>query len=59
MELPKFAEENVTLADGQVKSIPMYIGDAILDEKAHEVVVAEAPSPLVGTDLLWGFSLYV
>lgn len=59
MGLWEFGEENVVLADGRVKSIPTYLGYAILEEDAHEVVVAEAPSPLVGTDLLWGFSLYV
>jgi len=59
MDLPGFGEEKVALADGQVKSVPMYIGYAILEEEAHEVAVAEAPSPLVGTTLLWGFSLYV
>jgi hypothetical protein len=59
MGLREFGEENVILADGSVKSIPTYLGYAILEEDAHEVIVAEAPSPLVGTDLLWGFSLYV
>lgn len=59
MGLRKFGEENVILADGSVKSIPTYLGYAILEEDAHEIIVAEAPSPLVGTDLLWGFSLYV
>ena len=59
MGLREFGEENVVLADGSLKSIPTYLGYAILEEEAHEVVVAEAPSPLVGTDLLWGFSLYV
>jgi predicted aspartyl protease len=59
MGLREFGEENVILADGSVKSIPTYLGYAILEEDAQEVIVAEAPSPLVGTDLLWGFSLYV
>jgi predicted aspartyl protease len=59
MGLREFGEENVVLADGSLKSIPTYLGYAILEEEAHEVVVAEAPSPLAGTALLWGFSLYV
>ena len=59
MGLREFGDENVVLADGSLKSIPTYLGYAILEEESHEVVVAEAPSPLAGTDLLWGFSLYI
>jgi hypothetical protein len=37
----------------------VYTGYVLLDENAHQASVAEAPTPLVGTSLLWGFSLDV
>lgn len=58
--LPQSGEERVSLADGRVIIVPMYVGYVILDDQAHEVDVAQAQTdPLAGTDLLWGFSLYV
>ena len=50
----------MVLADGSVTGAYLYDGYVILDEEAYEVVVTEAPgAPLVGTGLLWGFSLFI
>lgn len=49
-------EKSLSSLPTAVKRLPEY---AILDETAYDVSVAEAPTPLLGTDLLWGFSLYV
>ena len=50
----------MVLADGSVTGTYLYEGCAVLDEEAYDVVVAEAPgTPLAGTDLFWGFSLFV
>ena len=58
--LPQSGEESVSLADGRVIVVPMYVGYVLLDDQAYEVDVAMAQTdPLVGTALLWGFSLYV
>ena len=58
--LPQSGEESVSLADGRVIVVPMYVGYVILDDQAYEVNVAMAQTdPLVGTALLWGFSLHV
>lgn len=59
LDLPRTGEEPIILADGSRIVSPVYLGYAILEETAYEASVAEAPSPLLGTDLLWGFSLYV
>lgn len=60
MGLPEMAMSKVTLADGRVRDVQTYIGEVILGERSQPVLIAEAPTtPLVGTDLLWGFSLYV
>lgn len=57
--LAQTGEAPVVLADVRQIVSPVYTGSVILDENAYQVSVAEAPSPLVGTSLLWGFSLYV
>ena len=58
--LPRAGHEQMVLADGSVTGAYLYDGYVILDEGANEVVVTEAPgTPLAGTDLFWGFSLFV
>ncbi len=58
--LTQSGEESVSLADGRVIVVPMYVGYVLLDEQAYEVDVAKAQTdPLAGTALLWGFSLHV
>jgi clan AA aspartic protease len=58
--LPQSGEESVSLADGRVIVVPLYVGYVILDEQAYEVDIAKAQTdPLAGTLLFWGFSLYV
>jgi len=58
--LPRAGHEQMVLADGSVTGAYLYDGYVIPDEEAHEVVVTEAPgTPLAGTDLFWGFSLFV
>jgi clan AA aspartic protease len=58
--LPQSGEERVSLADGRVIVVPLYVGYVLLDDQAYEVDVAKAQTdPLVGTALFWGFSLYV
>jgi len=57
--LPRIGEDLIVLADGHEATTPVYVGYVILDEHAYETPVAVAPSPLIGTDLLWGFSLYI
>ena len=58
--LPEATVTTVTLADGRIREVQMYLAEARLDGHPRQVFVAEAPtSPLLGTDLLWGFSLYV
>ena len=58
--LPQSGEERVSLADGRVIVVPMYVGSVILDHQAYEVDIAKAKTdPLAGTALLWGFSLYI
>jgi hypothetical protein len=38
----------------------MYLAEVRIDGDNRQVFVAQAPTtPLLGTDLLWGFSLYV
>ena len=50
----------VTLADGRVRDVQTYVGAVALNGKSKRVLIAESPTtPLLGTDLLWGFSLYV
>lgn len=58
--LPYAGVEEMMLADGRFRDTAMYDGHVIIDEEAYEVVIAEAPTvPLVGTNLLRGFSLYI
>jgi len=58
--LPYAGVEEMMLADGRFRDTAMYDGYVVIDEEAYEVVIAEAPTiPLVGTNLLWGFSLNV
>jgi clan AA aspartic protease len=60
MGLPEMAVSKVTLADGRVREVQTYVAEVVLGDRSQQVLVAEAPTtPLVGTDLLWGFSLYV
>ncbi len=60
LDLPEATVTEVTLADGRVREVQMYLAEVRLDGKNRHVFVAEAPTtPLLGTDLLWGFSLYV
>jgi len=60
LSLPRAGHEQMVLADGSVTGTYLYDGYAVLDEEAYDVVVAEAPgTPLAGTDLFWGFSLFV
>lgn len=57
--LAQTGEAPVVLADGSHLVSPVYTGYVILDENAHQASVAEAPTPLVGTSLLWGSSLFI
>ena len=58
--LPEATITEVTLADGRVREVPMYDAEAVLAGLSREVFITEAPTtPLVGTGLLWSFSLYV
>jgi clan AA aspartic protease len=58
--LPYAGIEEMMLADGRFRDTAMYDGYVIIDDEAYEVVIAEGPTiPLVGTNLLWGFSLFV
>lgn len=58
--LPEATVTEVTLADGRVHDVPLYEADAVLSGATRKVFVAEAPTtPLVGTNLLWGFSIYI
>ena len=60
LELPYAGVEEMMLADGRFSETALYDGYVVIDEEAYEVVIAEAPTtPLVGTNLLWGFSLYL
>jgi predicted aspartyl protease len=50
----------VTLADGREIITSLYEAYVLFDVETYQVIVAEASAaPLLGTDLLWGFSLYV
>ena len=58
--LPEASVTTVTLADGRVREVQMYLAEARLDGQVRQVFVAEAPTtPLLGTDLLWGFLLCI
>ena len=58
--LSRAGHEQMVLADGSVTGAYLYDGYVILDDKAYSITVAEAPTtPLLGTDLLWGFSLLI
>lgn len=50
----------VTLADGRTRDVPLYDATAKFDESSRAIFVTKAPtSPLLGTSLLWGFSLCI
>ncbi|MFB6271886.1 MAG: clan AA aspartic protease [Salinibacter sp.] len=58
--LPYAGVEEMMLADGRFRETAMYDGYVIIDDEAYEVVIAEAPTiPLVETNLLWGFSIFI
>lgn len=58
--LPEATVTEVTLADGRVRDIPLYDAVAEFAGSTREVFVAEASTiPLLGTGLLWGFSLLI
>lgn len=58
--LPEKTVMEVTLADGRVRDVQTYVGTVTLGGASKRILVAESPTtPLLGTDLLWGFSLYV
>lgn len=60
LDLPEATVTEVTLADGRVRTVQMHLAEVRLDGDNRQVFVAEAPTtPLLGTDLLWGFSLYI
>ncbi|MFB6099119.1 MAG: clan AA aspartic protease [Salinibacter sp.] len=57
--LPEKTVMEVTLADGRVRDVQTYVGTVALNGTSKRVLIAESPTtPLVGTSLLWGFSLY-
>ena len=50
----------VTLADGRTRDVPLYDATAKFDESSRAMFVTKAPtSPLLGTSLLWEFSLCI
>jgi predicted aspartyl protease len=58
--VPPAGKEPVTLADGREITTSLYEAHVLLDEEAYRITVAEASAaPLLGTDLHWGFSLYI
>lgn len=58
--LPKRTQEEVMLGDGTVRTVQMYAASVIFAEQEHRVLVgAASTTPLVGTDLLRGFSLRI
>lgn len=58
--LPEKTVMEVTLADGRVRDVQTYVGTVTFGDASKRILVAESPTtPLLGTDLLWGFSLYV
>lgn len=60
LSLPEKTVMEVTLADGRVRDVQTYVGTVTFGGTSKRVLGAESPTtPLLGTDLLWGFSLYV
>ncbi|MFB6232023.1 MAG: hypothetical protein ABEL04_12805 [Salinibacter sp.] len=60
LDLPEKTVMEVTLADGRVRDVQTYVGTVALNGTSKRVLIAESPTtPLVGTSLLWSFSLYV
>lgn len=58
--MPQYRVEQMLVAGGRVINTPMYDAYLVHDHDVHEVSVAETPTiPLLGTDFLWGFSLFV
>jgi clan AA aspartic protease len=60
LSLPEATVTEVTLADGRVRDVPVYDAETEFAGSTREIFVTEDPTtPLVGTGLLWGFSLYI
>lgn len=58
--LSQAGDEQMVLADGSLTAAPLFDAYVILNETAYNVVVADASGkPIAGTNLFWGFSLYV
>jgi len=58
--LPEKTVMEVTLADGRVRDVQTYVGTVSFGGASKRILVAESPTtPLLGTDLLWDFSLCV
>lgn len=58
--LPERSVTEVTLADGRTRDVTMYAGAVSFGGQSRNVLVAESPTtPLLGTGLLQGWSLYV
>jgi clan AA aspartic protease len=56
--LPEKTVMEVTLADGRVRDVQTYVGTVSFSGASKRISVAESPTtPLLGTDLLWDFSL--
>jgi len=53
-------QEEVVLGDGTVRSVPLHVASVRFAGRNRRVLVGEAQTvPLVGTDLLRGFSLQI
>ena len=60
LDLPGMTQEEVVLGDGTVRTVQMYAASVVFAGETRRILVGEAPTtPLMGTDLLRGFSLRV
>ena len=60
LALPEATEEEVVLGDGTIRVVQLYVASVVFAEQTRRVFMGKAPTtPLVGTDLLQGFSLRV
>jgi clan AA aspartic protease len=60
LALPEATEERVVLGDGTVRMVQLYTASVVFAGQTRRVFVGEAPTtPLLGTELLQGFSLRV
>jgi len=60
LDLPPKTEEEVVLGDGTVRMVPLYAASVVFAGRTRRVLVGQAPTtPLLGTELLQGFSLRV